>query len=131
MLQNKRHTEWEAISVGEQKAVNKKKSVSCPAGGRNCGQTGGRNFFFFFPFYFLLCKEILSFFFEGGEWKNEKKGPSRPLFKHTAASPETDFFFRLAQFLYIQEWNNPGIRQFLKVNLRPFLRRYKTDFSGI
>ena len=24
---------------------HKKKSVSCPAGGQNCGQSGGRNFF--------------------------------------------------------------------------------------
>ena len=35
------------------KAVQKKKSVSCPAGGQNCGQSGGRMFFLLFrQFYF-------------------------------------------------------------------------------
>ena len=30
-------------------------------------------------------------------------------------------------------WDNyrPGAYQFSKINLRPFLRRFKTDFSGI
>ena len=35
-------------------AVHKKKSVSCPAGGRNYGQSGGCNFFFFPPPFFSL-----------------------------------------------------------------------------
>ena len=32
----------------------KKKFVSCPAGGRNCGQSGCRKFFFLLLFLFLL-----------------------------------------------------------------------------
>ena len=49
-------------------AVNKKKSVSCPAGGRSYGQSGGRKFLFHL-FYFLV----------GKYFKNEKKKlPSRP-----------------------------------------------------
>ena len=32
-------------------ACLKKKFVSCVAGGRNCGQSGGRNFFIFFCFF--------------------------------------------------------------------------------
>ena len=36
--------------IGE--ATLKKKFVSCPAGGRNCGQSGGRKILFF-PCFFL------------------------------------------------------------------------------
>ena len=36
-------------------AAHKKKSVSCPACGQNCGQPGGRNLFIFFPFFSLFC----------------------------------------------------------------------------
>ena len=45
-------------------AAHKKKSVSCPAGGQNCGQSGGRNFFFFFrvrkycTFFFFKYKKM-------------------------------------------------------------------------
>ena len=34
-------------------AVHKKKSVFCPAGTRNCGQSGDRNLFFF-PNLFIV-----------------------------------------------------------------------------
>ena len=51
------------------KAVNKKKSVSCPAGGRNYGQLGGRKFFFFVGEYCQFFEK--EYFF----CKNEKKSP--------------------------------------------------------
>ena len=80
-------------------AVNKKKSVFCSAGGRNYGQSGGRNFFFSHSFFFFVGQycpvwEKKIFF-----CKNEKKkSPVGPFldFRHPAAPPETDFFFRLA-----------------------------------
>ena len=79
--------------ISEHGAVNKKKSVSCPADGLNYGQSGGRNSFFF-PFFFPLvgkhCPFLGIFFFFA---KMKKKVPSRPFFRHLAASPETDFFF--------------------------------------
>ena len=62
--------------------------------GRNCGQSGGRNFFFFFQKNVQFGREILSilkkrkFFF----CKNEKKVSSRTFFRHPAGPPETDFF---------------------------------------
>ena len=40
--------------VSVTQATLKTKFVSCPAGGHNCGQSGGRKiffFFFFFPLY--------------------------------------------------------------------------------
>ena len=40
------------------KATLKKKFVSCPAGGRNYGHSGGRKFFFFFLFLFFFGKKI-------------------------------------------------------------------------
>ena len=78
-------------------AVNKKKSVSCPAGGRNCGQSGGRNFFFFHVFFCLVGKYCPLL----GKKKRKieklkKKVSSRPFFRHPAGPPETEFFFRLA-----------------------------------
>ena len=61
-------------------AVNKKKSVSCPEGGRNYGQSGGRNFLFFFIFFLLVGKHcpVLDFF--SFFCKNEKKSPQSALF---------------------------------------------------
>ena len=74
-----------------------KKSVSCPAGGRNCCQLGGRNYFFSI-FLSFFGRKILSIFGEKNPFfcKKEKKVPSRPFFRHPAAPPETEFFFRLA-----------------------------------
>ena len=43
------------ISPIECQATLKKKFVSCPAGGRNCGQLGGRKIFFF-TLFFLVRK---------------------------------------------------------------------------
>ena len=48
------------------KAVHKKKSVSCPAGGRNCGPLGGLFFFF------CLVGKYCPFFEEKKLGKNEK-----------------------------------------------------------
>ena len=68
---------------------NEKKSVSCPAGGQNCGQSGGR---ILFHILFLVG---------GGGWrlenivhflkkeKRKKKLSSRTIFSHPAAKPET------------------------------------------
>ena len=56
----------------------KKKFVSCTAGGRNYGQSGGRKIFFFF-FFFGFCKKIVKIILKKiGIVGNEKKGPSRP-----------------------------------------------------
>ena len=44
-----------------------KKSVSCPAGDRNCGQSGGRNFFFF-PFLLFGLIGKYCPFWGGGEF---------------------------------------------------------------
>ena len=41
--------------------LSKKKYVSCPAGGHNCGLSGSRKFFF--PHLFLFGRKRLSFFF--------------------------------------------------------------------
>ena len=41
--------------------LSTKKSVSCPAGAHNWGQSGGRNLFF--PPFFLFGRKILSIFF--------------------------------------------------------------------
>ena len=65
-----------------------KKSVSCPAGGRNCGQLGGANFFFPNIFFCLVGKycsflEKIRFFFA----KMKKKS----LQLHPAAPSETVF----------------------------------------
>ena len=46
-------TDHSLNSVIVYKVVHKKKSVSCAAGGRNYGQSGGRISFFFFTFIFL------------------------------------------------------------------------------
>ena len=80
---------YQIISV----RLSTKMSVSFPAGGRNCGQVGGRNFFFF-PFFFLGRKIwSIFFFFFFFFAKMKKKVPSRPsFFRHPTASPETDFF---------------------------------------
>ena len=61
------------------KAVNKKKSVSCPVGGRNYGQSGGRHFLFFFIFFLLVGKNcpVLE---KNCFCKNEKKSPQSALF---------------------------------------------------
>ena len=40
--------------------VNNKKYVFCPAGGRNCGQSGSRKFFS--PHFFWFDRKILSIF---------------------------------------------------------------------
>ena len=45
------------------------KNVSCPPGGRNCGQSGSRNIFFFF--FWLI------FFYLGGGDKEKKKKSSQ------------------------------------------------------
>ena len=37
----------------------KKKFVSCPAGGHNNGQSGGRKFLFFLISFFLHCIEMM------------------------------------------------------------------------
>ena len=64
--------------------MNKKKSLSCPAGGRYYGQSGGRNFFL--SIFFFLVGECCPFLEKKNFWKNEKKkypvGPfldTRPL----------------------------------------------------
>ena len=65
-------------------AVNKKKSVSYPAGGRNYGQSGGRNFFFSISFFFSLVGKYCPFLEKknkiGKNEKKKKKVPSRPFF---------------------------------------------------
>ena len=64
------------------------KVVSCVAGGQNCGQSGGRNFFFFFfslPFSFWRgggLGKYCPFFWGGGEVF------SRTFFSHPAATQE-------------------------------------------
>ena len=84
MVQKKRGT--------KNKATLKKMFVSCPAGGRNCGQLGGRNIFF------LSCKKILKFLTKKiKKIKNDKKKvPILQLYPHLAAGPETTFFLRVA-----------------------------------
>ena len=50
-------------------------------------------FFFFFLFFFFLVVKHCPFFW-GGEKifaKMKTKVPSRPFFRHAAASPETEF----------------------------------------
>ena len=67
----------------------KKTSVSGPAGGRNCGQSGGGNFFFYLFSFGLVRK--LSFFEEkkfGGKNGKEKF----PVLTHLAAGPETEVY---------------------------------------
>ena len=41
------------------KATLKKKFVSCPPGGHNCGQSGGHKIFFFGSIYLFLCTEMM------------------------------------------------------------------------
>ena len=62
----------------------KKKFVSCPAGGRNCGQSGGRNFFFF-PHFFSPMK-ILSIFRKKKKLAKMKKKKS-PVAPFSATRP--------------------------------------------
>ena len=79
-------------------AVNNKKSVSCPAGGRNYGQSGGRNLFIF-SIFVVVDRKTLSIFGKRiffCKYVTTKKVPSRPFFRHPAASPETTFYFRVA-----------------------------------
>ena len=61
-------------------ATLKKKFVSCPAGGHNFGQSGGRKIFFFFFFPPLYRNGRKN---EGKKKKNEgnmkKNVPTRPL----------------------------------------------------
>ena len=40
----------------------KKKFVSCPVSGPNCGQSGGRNFLLFLVFLGVFCKKIIENF---------------------------------------------------------------------
>ena len=51
------------------KKRSENKSVSSPAGGRNCGQSGGCKISFLFSFFFF-CKNIIEFFEE--KKKNHK-----------------------------------------------------------
>ena len=46
------------------------KKVSCPAGGQNCGQSGGCEFFFSFNIFFSLCIEKMV---HTGKTENVKK----------------------------------------------------------
>ena len=55
----------------------KKKIVSGPAGGCNCGQSGGA--IFFFGFFFGLVGKYCNFF-KKKKKKKKKKVPSRPFF---------------------------------------------------
>ena len=52
------------------KATLNKKLVSCPAGGRNCGQSGGHKIFFS-PFFF--CKKMMIFLKEKKKKKKKRK----------------------------------------------------------
>ena len=51
-------------------ATLKKNFVSCPAGGRICGQSGGGKIFFFTLFFFFFKKILTKKIFFG---QNEKK----------------------------------------------------------
>ena len=70
------------VQIIHAEAVNKKKSVSCPAGGRNCGQSGGRNFnffilcFFHFSLFFFLVGKYCRIFLLLQKWI--KKSPVDP-----------------------------------------------------
>ena len=61
------------VSPNRIEATLKKKLVSCPAGGRNYGYSGGCNFFFFF----FLVREKQNFF---GKKKNRKLNKKFPIF---------------------------------------------------
>ena len=57
-------TNLNLVAYKTQKAILiKKKCVSCPAGGKNCGQSGGRKILFYFIY-----------FFEGGGGGGEEGG---------------------------------------------------------
>ena len=42
-------------------ATLKKKFVSCPAGGRNCGQSGGRKIVLFLVIFLFFGKKMMKF----------------------------------------------------------------------
>ena len=84
-------------SVPPVKATLKQKFVSCPAGGHNSGQSGGRKIFCFSSFFPL--------YINGQEKKGEKKEkkgkcekkmPTRHLKSHLAGGQETNLFLRVA-----------------------------------
>ena len=81
---------------GSTQAVSKTKSVSCPAGGRNCGQAGGCNFFF------LLSRKILSIF--ETLWKEfyfrPASGHNTPLGYYTNRGPIVALILPPLCFLY-------------------------------
>ena len=86
-------------SVCPNKARLKRTSVSGPAGGRNCDQSGDRYIDFFVPFFFGLVGKYCHFSFSFFWCKNgrEKENPSRPFLTHPATVPETEVSFSLAQ----------------------------------
>ena len=91
-------------------ATLKKKFVSCPAGGRNYGYSGGRSFSFFVLFFF--CKRRTEIFL--GEKKNRK------LKKRTGNN------------IFFQWW--PHIKHpqyFLTSRLRDFEFCFQTYFLGV
>ena len=67
-------------SVCPNKARLKRTSVSGPAGGRNCDQSGGRYIDFFVPFLFGLVGKYchFSFSFFGAKMEGKKKIPVAP-----------------------------------------------------
>ena len=71
------------------RAVNNKKSVSCPAGGRNCGQSGGRNSFPFTTFFVCLVGKYCPFL-ESKKNCCKNEDSSRTFFNHPAAPLETE-----------------------------------------
>ena len=98
----------------------RKKSVSCPAGGRNWGQWAAAILDFLHFFVCLVGKycpflgEKKDFFF----CKNEKKVSRRTFFRHPAAPPET--------YIFILDW--PWAQFPLKAKL-PVQRRLNMDYS--
>ena len=78
------------------KAVHKKKSVSCAAGGRNYGQSGGRIFFFFFfHIYFSLIGKYCPFLKKTTFFcKNEKKkAPVAPFLATRPVYRKQNYFY--------------------------------------
>ena len=91
-------------SVYDNKATLKKKYVSCPAGGHNSGQSGGRKIFFFLFFSPLYRNGQENTGKKRKIGKCEKNMPTRPSKSHPAGGQETKLFLRVAQPTYLTKY---------------------------